>query len=98
MKKITISLLLIISTLSAFAQDFTLENQYKKMIRKYPFIKPYLPSDSGLYVEKDIPYFKSRNSEKTLCFDYISLTDRTVPRPLVIFVHGGGWADRKSVV
>lgn len=92
MKKITISLLLIISTLSAFAQDFTLENQYKKMIRKYPFIKPYLPSDSGLYVEKDIPYFKSRNSEKTLCFDYISLTDRTVPRPLVIFVHGGGWA------
>lgn len=82
--------------ISVNAQEFTLQNQYGKMIKKYPFIVPYQPSDSGLVVYRDVVYkivTEGTRAPRNLCFDSFSLpTDNNSKKPLLVFVHGGGWA------
>lgn len=90
---------ILISVLSLYSQEFTLQNQYNKMIGKYPFIAPYEVSDSGLMICRNVPYKivavdGATNKNHTLCFDaFIPLPDKMDERyPLVVFIHGGGWA------
>ena len=94
MKKTLLLLLCAVASSLAWSQDFTLENQYNKMKKKYPFIQPYSVSDSGLYVHHNVFFHRAAGNIIDLTFDYFSKSEIFTPsnRALIIFVHGGGWA------
>lgn len=70
---------------------FTIQSQYEKLSGQYPFISPVQahPLDNGVKAHYNILYKRSPSSE--LYLDLFSPEQTTHLRPVVVFVHGGGW-------
>lgn len=68
---------------------FTINSEYKKNIKKYPFIKvPNIINSGSVKQTSNIIYKKIK--DRTLKLDaYINITKNT--KPALIIIHGGGW-------
>jgi PelA/Pel-15E family pectate lyase len=70
---------------------FTIQSQYEKLKKKYPFIQPVVsrPNYNGVNAYYDILYKRSPSSE--LYLDIFTPQKEPRLRPAVVFVHGGAW-------
>ena len=70
---------------------FTIQSQFEKQKKQYPFIKPVIsrPNDTGVNSYYDILYKRSPSSE--LYLDIFTPENEPQLRPAVVFVHGGAW-------
>jgi acetyl esterase/lipase len=105
--RISLLILLCFWTAVAFAQEtnfprdtsYTVHSAYKKLYKKYPFIKvvdPHLPEEVA--VQEEIVY-KSLGQRK-LHLDVFYPENENEKYPAVLLIHGGGWrtGDRSLMV
>ena len=69
--------------------QFTLDNEYAKQHKKYPFITRYVVTSSGLKCSYDVEY--GVVGDRHLTMDVFEPAERSTGR-CVIYIHGGGWA------
>lgn len=93
MKKLILFLLLLVLNwgFSQIKKDssFTIESEFQKNIKKYPFIKPVLSSNSSS-VKKTAQIVYDQSTGRPLHLDaFINNSENNLPA--VIIIHGGGW-------
>jgi len=91
-KRFIPAVLLAMAASGAWAQTpYNAETTYRKLIRDYPFIR--IAGDeapASVQVRKDLVYLQHPDS--ALALDLYLPKPGVKPAPLVILVHGGGWA------
>jgi acetyl esterase/lipase len=92
MKRLVPGLLLALAAGAAFAQTpYNAETTYQKLVRNYPFIQiASAEAPAPVQVRKDLVY--AQHGELSLALDLYLPGPSGKPAPLVILVHGGGWA------
>jgi acetyl esterase/lipase len=92
MKRILPGLLLALAAGAAFAQTpYNAETTYQKLVRNYPFIQiASAEAPAPVQVRKDLVY--AQRADLSLGLDLYLPGPIGKPVPLVILVHGGGWA------
>jgi acetyl esterase/lipase len=86
------SLLLALAVAPALAQTpYNAETTYRKLASKYPFIRiASAEAPAPVQVRKDLVYLQ--RDDLSLALDLYLPGPTGKPAPLVILVHGGGWA------
>jgi len=92
MKRVISGMLLALLATGALAQTpYNAETTYRKLVRDYPFIRiAGSEAPASVQVRKDLVYLQ--HPDVALALDLYLPTAGDRPAPLVILVHGGGWA------
>ena len=92
MRRLASGLLLILAAAAAGAQTpYNAETTYRKLVKNYPDIRiASSEAPAPVQVRKDLVY--ARRGELPLALDLYLPGPAAQPAPLVILVHGGGWA------
>lgn len=68
---------------------YTLQSAYEKYKKDYPFIKPVEYNPSAGSLKKSVIY---KSAGRPLILDIFSIVAESNPKPIVMLIHGGGWA------
>lgn len=70
--------------------SFNLADDYRKNIKKFPYLQPVLIVSEGVTITRNIVY-SNHNGRRDLHLDIYQQHKRAKKTPTIIMIHGGGW-------
>lgn len=86
-----------LKTVPGEMQSFTVQNEYKKLIERYPFIRPISTASTedklkiGGKIESHLNLKYKTINQQALFLDLFKQAKSTELSPVVVMIHGGGW-------